>query len=169
MPIVNTSYNNATAGKWLFVVPFQKIDPQYGVDRVSFNLTRFSLPEMSMTEASFAMRGMQIPLPGRSRNDQKTIPLNYMLSSDWHQMKWLYRWFKAGSNESGGADKTLSAMTVTTSLFLLSEFKAPVFRIDFFGSWLQSIGGIEFDYQRGEEQIQHQFTLKYAYYEVKDL
>ena len=93
-----------------------------------------------------------------------------MLSNNWHQYKLLLAWFNKVSNQNTGAlGAKLPDMSLTISVYMLSEFKNTRFRIDFTGAWISGLDAIDLNYQAGEEEIQHGFTINYAFYEFIDL
>ena len=108
MALPNTAYNLATGNKWILSIPFNQLDIESGEDAtfletIAFNLYNFSIPALTIGEANFSLFGVGIPIPTHTRNEDKSILFNYMLSSNWNQYKTLYKWFSLIANEDGGA------------------------------------------------------------------
>lgn len=169
MPLSNRAYNLATQNKWLLVLPYKQIDTSFTVDNVAFNLTNFSLPSLEIGQVNFPIHGRDIPLPTGVQNESKAITFNYMLSSDWHQYRILYKWFNKISDDNNAFQDSYQNLTMDITVYLLSEFKNPMFSIVFTGCWISSLQDIDLNYQSGEEVIQHSFTINYATYKFVDL
>ena len=92
-----------------------------------------------------------------------------MLSSDWAQYKVLYKWFNMSANFENEFNESYRDVLLDISVFVLSEFKKPLFSIIFRGCWISTLGEIDFNYQQGEENIQTYFTINYASYEFDGL
>jgi hypothetical protein len=169
MPLHRAAYNLNTGNKWMLVLPYKEIDPELGVDNVAMNLTNFTTPDMEIGMVDFAIRGRSIPMPTSVQNEDKTITFNYMLSSDWHQYTFLYKWFNQLSDSNNAPSDTYGNLVVDISVIMISEYKQPMFTITFKGCWINTLQSIDFNYQSGEDNIQHAFTIKYATYEIIDL
>ena len=179
MSLPNSAYNLATGNKWILSIPFNLLEVEPLDDEVAeptfketiaFNLYNFSIPEMSIGEASFSVFGVGIPIPTNTRNEDKSILFNYMLSSDWHQYKTLYKWFSLIANEDGGSGtNTPTNYLLDVTVTMISEFKNERFDIVFHGAWLQALDPIDLSYQNAEANISHAFTLRYAYYTIENL
>jgi len=170
MGIDISAYNLSTGNKWVLIIPFKSIDPTLSSDNFSLNLTNFSINDLSIGSTDFGIRGVRIPIPTISRNESKSITFNYMLSSNWRQYRLLYTWFNKIAKEGGGADLNfMSKYMLDCTVYVLSEFKKKLFSITYFGSWISNLAKIDFNYQSDGQQINHNFTLNYAYYEIDDL
>lgn len=168
--IPSIAYNLATRNKWLLVIPFKQIDSDLTSDNIAFNLSKLQLPELSLTNTSFSFQGAQFPLPTFVRNENKQLVFNYMLSSDWHQYRILYKWFSMIAQEEGGAStNTMSDLLLDINVFLLSEFKNVIFNIKFVGCHLTNVASLDLNYQTDGENIEHSFTLAYGYYKIENL
>jgi hypothetical protein len=170
-------YNLLTGNKWILSIPFQQINPDLKYEDVCLNLTNFSLPDFTVSQSEFGIRGVSIPIPSKVRNESKSITFNYMLSHDWSQYKLLYKWFSLIVDESGrGTDSSddpsgggIPPYLTDITVIMLSEYKNLTWSMVFRGAWISSLGSIDLNYQQGEENIQHSFTINYAYYEINDL
>jgi hypothetical protein len=169
MPIPTEAYNLSTGDKWLLVIPFKQIDENFSVDNIALNLTNFSLPELTIGETEMSIMGKSFNLPTGVRNEDKNISFSYMLSSNWSQYQLLYKWFSMISNEDSKFDSSFPNTLLDITVFVLTEFKEPIFSIVFRGCWINRLGSIDFNYQSGEENIQHEFGINYATYEFQDL
>jgi hypothetical protein len=169
MPVTNRAYNLNTGNKWVAVIPFKLIDPDLSVDNVAFNLVNFTTPALEIGTAEFPIQGRDIPLPTGVQNEDKSLIFNYMMSSDWHQYKILYKWFNQISDENNAPQDTYDQLVLPISIFFLSEFKTPLFSMNFEGCWISNLQDIDLNYQQGEENIQHSFTIRYATYSFDNL
>jgi hypothetical protein len=178
MSLPNTSYNLATGNKWILSIPFHLLNAENDSeednltfsDVVAFNLYNFSIPSLSIGETSFSIGGVEFPIPTNVRNEDKTILFNYMLSSDWHQYKTLYRWFSLIADEEGGSSTNIPTnYLLDVTVTMISEYKNEKFDIVFHGAWLQNLDTIDLNYQNAEANISHAFTLRYAYYTIENL
>ena len=175
MALPNTAYNLATGNKWILSIPFNQLDVEDGDDpsflqTIAFNLYNFSIPALTIGEASFGLFGITIPIPTNTRNEDKSILFNYMLSSDWHQYKTLYKWFSLIANEDGGAGTDVpSRYLLDVTVTMISEYKNDRFDIVFHGAWLQLLDTIDLNYQNAQENISHAFNLRYAFYTIENL
>lgn len=179
MSLPNTAYNLATGNKWILSIPFNLLNldnldeeteaPTFQ-ESVAFNLYNFSIPQLSIGENTFDIGGAQFPIPTNVRNEDKSILFNYMLSSDWHQYKTLYKWFSLIADEDGGSGTdTPTNYQLDVTVTMISEFKNERFDFVFHGAWLQSLGDIDLNYQNAEANISHSFTLRYGYYTIENL
>lgn len=163
-----SALNFSTANKWVAVIPFQIIDPNYTSDTVMFNLTNFSLPEMSVATTTQTFHGYEMEIPTNVRNQDKTLTFEYMLSSDFHQYKVLYKWLdKIVKEEGSGSEYSLGQYVLPIHIIMLSEFKQPIFEIIFNECWLSNLGALDFDYQDDDASpIKHSFTVTYFNFEL---
>ena len=168
--VLASSLNFSTANKWVAVIPFQMIDPNYTSSNVQFNLTNFSLPEMTVSTSTTPFQGYEIEIPTNVRNQDKSITFEYMLSSDYHQYKVLYNWLEKIVKEEGtGTTNNMVEYTLPIHIIMLSEFKEPIFEIVYNGCWIKSLGALEFDYQDPEDTpIKHAFTCAYFNFEFNE-
>ena len=133
MSLSSTAYNLATGNKWILSIPFNLLEVEALSDEaevptfketIAFNLYNFSIPALTIGESNFSVMGVQIPIPTNTRNEDKGILFNYMLSSDWHQYKTLYKWFSLIANEDGGAGTdTATNYLLDVTVTMISEFK----------------------------------------------
>jgi hypothetical protein len=135
------------------------IDPDLSVDTFVFNLTAVNLPDREIVASDIGIRGRQIPMPTGVATDAMIVTCSYMLSSNWMQYRFLSQWFDLFSNGYHG----MEAKPMDISLFILSEYKQPMFYVTFVGSWLNHIGGVNMNYQDGYNEIQASFSFRYAY------
>lgn len=168
MPLPVQAYNLATGNKWLLVIPFHKVLTDTKSTQLAFNLVNFSIPDFSIGSTEFPIRGASFPLPTTVRNESKSITFFYLLSSDWYQYKFLYKWFNMIANEEGGGQLPKYG-NLDMTVYMLTEFKNVRFYFTFYGCWLQSLGSLDLNYQTGENNVMHSFTCMYAYYKIHDL
>ena len=163
MPLISSAYNLSIGNKWILVIPFKQIDPSASVDNLTFNLTGINLPEREILAANMPYKGRQFPLPTGVKEDDKIVTVKYMLSSDWHQYRFLNKWYDSLSNDQNAyeGDK-LNDVLINTSIYILSEYKQPMFSIDFEGCWLSNIGGLTLNYQTGQRELEHTFRFRYG-------
>ncbi len=170
MPLSNNAYNLATGNKWILTIPFKSIDQKFSANNVALNLTNFSIPELTIESADISQYGRTFNVPTGTRNEDKTISFNYMLSSNWHQYDILYKWFNLVSNQdTSGYEVTPSEFLLDLSVYVLSEYKNPIFRIDYIGAWISALDAVDFNYQSAEENIVHGFRINYAFYKFEGL
>tara|TARA_R110002020_G_scaffold90534_18_gene220489 strand:+ start:1130 stop:1666 length:537 start_codon:yes stop_codon:yes gene_type:complete len=164
------NYNLATGTKWYMIFPFQKIDSTITSENIALNLFNFSLPEVSMGETEFGIRGVQIPVPNGVRDESKLITFNYILSANWYQYKLLYKWFSQIANECGGqtAPEMMDYMLDVT-VMIISEYKNPLFEIVFHNAWIKNMAAVDFNYQDDDEVIHHSFDINFSHYTIKNL
>jgi hypothetical protein len=169
MPLISNAYNLNTGNKWMLILPYKKIDSEITTDNIAMNLTNFTLPDLEIGSVDFDIRGRAIPIPTHVQNEDKTLTFNYMLSSDWHQYKFLWKWFNQISDENNGASDSYGNLVVDISILLISEYKKALFTMNFRGCWINSLQSLDLNYQSGEENIQHSFTVKYATFDFEGL
>ena len=182
MALPNTAYNLATGNKWILSIPFNQLliedglaadietTPATFLETIAFNLYNFSIPSLTIGEANFSMMGVGMPIPTLTRNEDKSILFNYMLSSNWNQYKTLYKWFSLIADEDGGSGTdTSSNYLLDVTVTMISEYKNDRFDIVFHGAWLQSLDTIDLNYQNAEANISHAFNLRYAFYTIENL
>jgi len=162
MPLISSAYNLSTGNKWILVIPFKQIDPSAGIDNLTFNLTSIDIPEREILSASMPIRGRTFPLPTGVREDDKIVTVKYMLSSDWHQYRFLDKWYSMLANDCHGYEEELSSVLVNMSVYILSEYRQPMFSVDFEGCWLSNVGRLALSYQRGQREIEHDFRFRYG-------
>jgi hypothetical protein len=142
---ITENYNLATGTKWYMIFPFQKIDPEFTAETVALNLFNFSLPDFSIGETDFTIRGVSIPVPTNNRDEGKTVTFNYILSSNWYQYKLLYKWFSLIANECGGqTSPNLGDFMLDLTVIIISEYKNPIFEIVFHNAWLKSLASVRY-------------------------
>jgi len=164
------SYNLATRNKWLLMLPWNKIDPTLSENQMCLNLTNFTTPDLSIVQNTISYQGHAVPVPGKVRDEDRTITFNYMLSSDWFQYALLYKWFQIISQEDGSSGTNDDGdYRLDLTVLHISEFKQPLFAMKFIGAYISRIGSIDLDYQTAGDNIQHNFEIKYAYYTFENL
>lgn len=183
-----SSYNLATQNKWILTIPYTNIDPSASDQKFCLNLYRYDPPTITVGGAEVGFMGHRIEYPTNTRTESKSLTLNYLLSSNYNQWVFLYKWISKVCNslgqgnsytKNGNADiikkyniqptPDVGVGLSDVSIYLLSEFNKPLLEIIYYGSWCSEIGPISADYQAGEQVIVGNFTLKYAYMEVKIL
>jgi hypothetical protein len=58
---------------------------------------------------------------------------------------------------------------IDCSLIITDNFKNPIFNIRFTGVWIQRLGEVRFTNRDGEQILESTATLKYYYFEIKDI
>lgn len=181
------SYNLATQNKWLMVIPYTNVDSQASDQRFSMNLFRYDPPTLTIGGAEVSFQGVKIEYPTNTRTEQKVLTASYILSSNYQQWVFLYKWISKICNSQGtgnsytesGNQAQMAKIGLTSndtgiglsnvSVYLLSEHNKPLLEIVYYGAWCSELGPIMADYQSGESIITGQFTLKYAYMELNVL
>jgi hypothetical protein len=167
-------YNLAETNKWIFSIPFKKIDDSLQTGDVFFNIAEMVTPDLILSETTISYAGYQVPVSTRTRQESKQITIGYLMSSDYHQFNYLYKWYNyvVDVNGQGSTDfNKPSTYQMDCDLIMLSEFKTPVLKIKYFGCQLKSIGGLRFDY-KNPSIVTGSFTLSYNRFEpefVKEL
>jgi hypothetical protein len=97
----------------------------------------------------------------------KSLQFEYMLSSDWHQYKLLWKWANmiASPQGSGCTAENKESIYLPITLIFISEFKKPVFAMEFFNCFIKNFASINFDQQSDDEVIKHAFTVGYSHFE----
>lgn len=161
------TYNLGTGNKWILSIPFKDIDENASVDNLTFNLTAFDLPELEIKPASMSVRGRNFSLPTGVKDENKFINVSYLLSSDWHQYRFLYKWYEKNTNAYHGTGDELDDSLIDIYVSILSEFKNKLFDIVFKGCWLSRLGRLTLNYQTGENNIEHSFGFYYQLLEFQ--
>lgn len=167
-------YNLAQSNKWIFSIPFKKIDDSLQTGDIFFNVSEMITPELMLSESTVSYAGYQFPVATRTRQESKQITVGYLMSSDYHQFNYLYKWYNYIVDENGQGGTNFpnpESFQMDCDLIMLSEFKNPVLKIKYFGCQLKSIGGLRFDY-KSPSHITGSFTLSYSRFEpefVKEL
>ncbi|HPM74234.1 MAG TPA: hypothetical protein PLA71_00765 [Saccharofermentans sp.] len=169
--IAAMSTNLAVNNKFIVTIPVDKLFPGvYTKNNFTFNLFSFELPEIELGSEEVQFHGSPLDIPNGTRRYTKEINFSYILSSDWNQYGFLYRWSLMFANEYGsGAEETvLEKKTVPVRFVVLSEFKNPIFEVVYYDAWLKRLGGISMTYQDDAPVVVHTFSLKYTYFKVND-
>jgi hypothetical protein len=152
------------------MLPWNKIDPTLTEGQMCLNLTNFTTPDLSIAQNEISFRGHAVPVPGKVRDEDRTLTFNYMLSHDWFQYGLLYKWFNIISTEDGASGTNDDRdYRLDLTVLQISEFKQPIFAMKFVGAYISRISSIDLDYQTAGENIQHSFDVKYAYYTFENL
>lgn len=171
-----TAYNYMTTNRWIALLPFQTIDPNYTVKNTAFNLTSFEMPEILLGSTDVPALGYTFPFPNYTIQTNKEMTFYYMLSSDCHQYTLLWQWAtKIVVEDGAGAPGTFTRKCDGTGAFnqfmlpitvlMLSEFKHPALQIIYHNCWIKSVGPISFDYQDPDATaIKHSFTVTYSHF-----
>ncbi len=165
MPLIPQAYNLSAGNRWILSIPIKAIDPELSVDNFIFNLTSVDIPDREIVSADFPIRGRPIPVPTGVRADAQIVTARYMLSSDWHQYSLLNKWYEMYANDNHGVE----GQTLDIALYLLTEFKQPIFYINFKNCWLHNLGGFTMNYQDGFNQLEGSFSFKYALMDLDNL
>lgn len=166
--ILGTNINMATSTRWMALINWQYIDPTYTTKNVAFNLTSFSLPEVALGSVEVNNFGYPIEFPNYTISTNKILTFEYMLSSDFHQYKMLWNWANkiTISDGSGAPGNYNGEFRLPIRFIALTEFKKPIFEIQYKDCWVKEIGPISFDYQDGDAMnIKHSFTCAYSNFE----
>ena len=159
--------NLATNTRWIAMIPFYQIDKELTSEDVAFNLTTFNIPEMSIGSTEISYHGYNIEVPTNVKAGDKTLTFEYLMSSDWHQYKLLWRWAnKIAREEGSGYDEGVEApgdFMLPVRFMLLTEFKNPILEIIYHDAWIKDFGSISLDYQDSEASVvTHSFTISYS-------
>ena len=164
------SYNLASPNKWIMSIPYKVFDKETMQSDITLNLYKFNPPDFSTGYLPFYIQGIEFPIPNNIRNEDKTITAQYLPSSDFSQLKFLYTWFNLISDEFGVAvGKNVLEFSGPVSVTLISEYKTPIFSITYHDAWLIGLDKLDLDYQTGGDTLTHGFTLKYSHYTVDGL
>lgn len=171
--ILGTNINLATATRWMALIPWQYINANYTTKNIGFNLTSFSLPEVTLGSVDVTNFGYPIEFPNYTITTNKILTFEYMLSTDFHQYEMLWNWAnKIVVTDGSGAPGDFggnNSFLMPIRFLALTEFKKPVFEIRYKDCWVKEIGPITFDYQDGEAiNIKHSFTCAYSNFEFID-
>jgi len=167
MPIPADAYNLSTGTKWKMSIPFKEIDEDANVDNLTLNVTDMTLPELEIVPAHMSIRGRRFSLPTGVKEEDKLITVGYMLSSNWHQYRFLYKWYEKVTNIYNGTGESLDNSLVDIYVKVISEYKNTMFDIIFKGCWLSKLGKINLNYQTGVNEINHSFSFYYQLIEFK--
>jgi hypothetical protein len=163
--MINT-LNLLTSPRWLALLPYKSIDKTSSIDTIAFNLTSFSLSELTIASNQTGYLAYTVDVPAYVRNQDKSITFSYLMDSSMIQYKYLYDWFSKIAVEEGSGLKPgtkWEEFAVPFRVFILSEFKKPVMEILYENSWIYSIGRIEMSYQDSNAPIiSHSFGIKYS-------
>ncbi len=169
MPVSDRAYNLSAQNKWVLVLPYKKIDDTLTADSVVFNLCNFTIPALEIGSTDFNIYGRSIPWPTGAQNEDKNLRFDYMLSSDWHQYKILYKWFsKVSYTQTNAPTTAYKDYVLDLSVMLLSEYKNPIFSINYKGCWISAFDELQMDYQSNQDNVKHGFNIKYSLYEFED-
>lgn len=161
------SYNLATGTKWYMYFPLHTILEDVRSEDAALNLYNFTLPEISSVELTFPINGIEYPIPGHTRSEDKTITFNYLLSSNWYQYFLLYEWFNLIAQECGGVGTPVSSPNeylLDVTVMVISEYKNPLFQITYHNAWIKSLASVDFNYQDEDEVISHSFDIAYSHF-----
>ncbi len=164
---IGTNLNLATTIRWIALIPWQYISPDYKSLNVAFNLTSFSLPEVILGSNEISNFGYPIEFPNYTITTNKILTFEYMLSTDFHQYAMLWNWAnKIVVQDGSGAPTKIdenSSFRLPIRFIALTEYKKPIFEILYKDCWVKEIGNISWDYQDDTASpIKHSFTCAYA-------
>jgi len=169
LPFQIENYNLYTCNKWYLQVNFEKLSEYTGVENCTFNITKFQIPELIIPSSDIAAMGVNFPVPTLVRKENKSLNINYLLSSNLHQYKILYNIFSLIAKEDGTSSMQGNPDYYLDSyLFFLDEFKKMTVLIHFNKCWLTRIGTLNLSYKTADE-IEHDFTLQYAYFNFENV
>ena len=165
----SSNLNLATQTRWLGVIPFKQLLPEYGLESSDFNLSNFSMPSVELGASPVTYSGYTYEIPNGTRTQSKEVVFEYMVSADWKQYMALYDWSCIISDEEeGGTDVVLAKACVPVRVYILSEFNVPIFSFVYHNAWIKTFGEISLDYQDdGATEIKHTFTMGYSHYTME--
>ena len=164
------SLNLATTVRWIAQIPFHQIDPDLTNEDVTFNIFSCNTPEISLGSNTVDFQGVPFEIPNGTKEGSKEIVFEYIMSSDWSQYLLLWDWAHKFVKENGaGATEELSMeFAVPLHLYILSEFKKPIFQITYNNCWIKTFGEINLNYQDTEaDEIIHSFSVVYTDLEMQ--
>lgn len=162
------AYNLSTGTKWVLSMPIKSIDPSASVDNLSLNLTEIVMPELEILPASMKYRNRQFNIPTGVREENKLIRVSYLLSTNWHQYRFLYKWYEMCSNEYAGTGEVLDDLMMDMTITIITEYKNKIFDIVLQGCWLNKLGQLPLNYQTGINEIYHSFSFYYQILEFRN-
>ena len=167
MSIPIDAYNLSTGTKWVMSIPFKQIDDSASVDNLSLNLTEIVIPELEIKPAPLNFRGREFNVPSGVKEENKLMNVSYMLSTNWHQYRFLYKWYEMSTNENNGTGESLDDNLLDIYVSIITEHKEKIFDIVFKGCWLSRLGSLPLNYQTGTNQVQHSFAFYYQLMEFQ--
>jgi hypothetical protein len=162
-----SNLNLSTTIRWIALIPWQYINPNYKSTNVAFNLSSFTLPEVTLGSNEITNFGYPIEFPNYTITTNKILTFEYILSTDFHQYEMLWNWanqivVKDGSGAPNPINEN-SSFRLPIRFIALTEFKKPIFEVLYKDCWVKEIGNISWDYQDdGASVIKHSFTCAYA-------
>jgi len=162
------AYNLSTGTKWVLSMPIKSIDTDSSVDNLSLNLTEIVMPELEILPASMKYRGRGFSVPTGVREENKLMRVSYLLSTNWNQYRFLYKWYEMCSDISGGTGETLDDLMIDMTITIISEYKNKIFDIVLEGCWLNKLAALPLNYQTGINEIYHSFSFYYQILRFKD-
>lgn len=165
------SYNLSTGNKWILSIPYKVLDKTTTMSDIVLNLFKFEPPEFKSGNITLFLQGVSYPIPTHVRDEEKKVSVKYKPSADFRQLKFIYAWFNAISDEDGytntGGSHMKYAGDVTATF--LSQYKSPIFSITYHDCYITDIESIDMDYQTDGETLTHGFSLRYSHYTVDGL
>lgn len=171
------SQNLATQSRWMAILPVNQIFPSERKS-LSLNLTKFTLPEVTIGSNEVRYQGSFMEVPSRIIDPaSKTLEFTYLVSSDFYQYKMLHKWAQFiayNANQPAPPDvkdraENLLNYAFPVTIILLSEYKKPLISIRYNNCWIKNFGPLSMDYQANDEPVIHTFAMSYSNFEFIDV
>jgi len=165
----NANLNLLTGNRAIAYIGTEKIDPSIKATKLAFNLTQFSVNQLTVDSNEMHYLGFNAPMPVSTRTDVKEVDFMYMPDSNLSQYRFLFNWLTKIASDGvslgvefetpggGGLEQIMTDIHVV----VLSEFKKPVVDFTYTNAWLQRLGELRFDFQSEGLPIYHEFTIMY--------
>lgn len=164
----------ANQSQWYCYCPLENIlGKRYS--NLDLHLTRFSLPQITMSSETVSFRGYSKEIPGKVINSEsKELTLEYIVDEYWQNYKSLYAWQSCitGTLNPVTDDATNSGISpseyITMRIYLLNNYKKKVLQFEFQDCWCKVFNDIALDFQN-TDIVTHSFTFAYSSYKMTEI
>lgn len=165
-----TNINLAVSNKFLANIPYSVIDNTIKSQNAHFNLINYQTPEISLGVNKLNFHGSAFQIPANIKDYNKEITFEYLMTSDWSQYKFLYKWLtKMVKEEGSGADyDKLDEVLIPIRVSILSEFINPIFDFVYHDCFIKRLGSIRMEYQNNAPVIVNSFTCAFSYFSIDE-
>ena len=160
--ISQESYNLSTNDRFVLDIPLDIIMDT--VPATQMNIYGFEIPEIVVGETKTKYMGYEVPIPSGVREDDKTLVIEFNLSSNLSQYAVLYAWLvKMTNNIEDDSTNDISTMYgLNVNLSILDEGLKEVNLFVFKDCWIHRLGKLVLDQSAQDGNIiKCSATLKY--------
>lgn len=169
---LNTEY--AHANKWWMYIPISNVLGKK-FSNLELNLTRFSIPQMTMGSTSVSFKSYQYEFPTHVVDaETKQITVEYLIDEKWNNYRSLFKWCSGAEGQINPVIQTTDVENISMGnllpcrVYLLDSFRNEIIAFRFENCWIKFFNELALEASNPDE-IVHSITFAYSNFTIDEL